>query len=120
MTSFAAIIFIGSLIAVATLFVTLLIALMVRLQTCEGRSKGVVEIHSQDDNYSYCKILGLHAELNKVGLKYFPSFCKNLAIQHIQEGRFEMDLNSAIRLVEEHYESVVPSSDGLDIVLMDI
>ncbi|XP_065870976.1 uncharacterized protein At2g39920 [Euphorbia lathyris] len=120
MTSFAATIFIGSLITVAILFVTLLIALTVMLQSCENRSKGVIEIQNLYDNYSYCKTFGLHAELNKIGPNYFPSFCKNLAIQHIREGHFEIDLNSATRLVEEHYGSSVPSNDGLDIVLMDI
>ncbi|KAG8644962.1 uncharacterized protein At2g39920 [Manihot esculenta] len=120
MTSFAATIFIGALVTVGVLFITLLIALTVMLQTCENRSKGVIEIQKPNDDYNYCKIFALHAEFNNLGLEDFPSICRSLAIEHIKGGQYERELNSTMQLVEKYFDSFVPLDDGLDVVLMDI
>ncbi|KAJ9160255.1 hypothetical protein P3X46_025673 [Hevea brasiliensis] len=120
MTSFAATIFIGALVTVGVVFITLLIALSVMLQSCENRSKGVIEIQKPNDDYNYCKIFALHAELNNLGPEDFPSICRSLAVQHIKEGQYERELNSTKQLVEKYFDSVVPLNDELDVVLMDI
>lgn len=120
MTSFAAAIFVGALVTVGVLFITLLIALTVMLQSCQNRSKGVIEIQTPNDDYNYCKIFALHAELNKLGPDDFPSICGSLAIQHIIKSQYERDLNSTMWLVEKYFDSVLPLKDGLDVVLIDI
>ncbi|XP_048231687.1 uncharacterized protein At2g39920 isoform X2 [Ricinus communis] len=120
MTSFAAIIFVGALVTVGVLFITLLIALTVMLQSCESRSKGIIEIQIPNDDYNYCKTFTLHAELNNLGPDDFPPICRNLAFHSIKESHYERDLNSTMWLVEKYFDSVEPLNDGLNVVLMDI
>uniref|UniRef100_A0A2P2IV15 Acid phosphatase n=1 Tax=Rhizophora mucronata TaxID=61149 RepID=A0A2P2IV15_RHIMU len=120
MTSFAATIFIAGLATVGVLLITLLIALTVMLQTCESRSKGVVEINKKIDGYDYCRTFTLHAEMNSLGLDAIPPICKILANQHITDGQYERDLNISLWVVERYFDSIVPLGNGLDVVLMDI
>ena len=76
MTSFAATIFIGALVAVGILLITLLIALSVMLQSCQSQSSGVVEVQKISDDYNDCKAFALYAELNSLQADEFPSFCR--------------------------------------------
>lgn len=118
MTSFAATIFIASLVTVGVLLIALVISLTVMLESCQSRSKGVVEMQKASDDYNYCKTFALHAELNSLGPDDFPSVCRSLAIRHIKE--YERDLNISLLVVERYFDSVTPLDDGLDVVLMDI
>lgn len=120
MTSFAATIFIGALVTVGVLLITLLITLSVMLQSCENRSAGVVETQKSDYDYNTCKTLALHAELNNLDASQIPVICRTPAISYIEEGQYARDLNSTMRVVEDYFKSVTPSDDGLDVFLMDI
>ncbi|KAL0003278.1 hypothetical protein SO802_017059 [Lithocarpus litseifolius] len=120
MTSFAATIFIGALVAVGILLITLLIALTVMLQSCQSKSSGVVEVRKTSDDYNDCKAFALYAELNGLQADELPSFCRIPAIQYIRAGQFARDLNSTMRLVQNYFSSITPQNDGLDVVLIDI
>ncbi|KAL5568931.1 hypothetical protein UlMin_025506 [Ulmus minor] len=120
MTSFAATIFIAGLVTVGVLLITMLIALTVMLQSCESRSKGVVETQESGYDYNICKTFSLHAELNNLGAKHFPVICRVLATQYIKEGQYARDLNSTMWVIENYFGSLKPLVDGLDVVLMDI
>ncbi|KAG5557908.1 hypothetical protein RHGRI_007976 [Rhododendron griersonianum] len=120
MTPFAAIIFIAALVTVGVLLITLLVALAVMLHSCENRCAGVVDTSKSYENYSYCKIFTLHAELNKVDVSDFPEICKITAVYYVKEGQYSRDLNLTIGMAEDYFNSVKPLEDGLDLVLMDI
>lgn len=120
MTTFAAAVFIGGLITVGILLVTLLITLAVMLQACQSRSSGVVEMVKSSDDYSFCKTFALYAELNSLGADDFPAICKSLAIRYIKEGQYARDLNFSMQLAESYFNMLTPSYDGRDVVLMDI
>ena len=120
MTSFAATIFIGALVAVGILLITLLIALTVMLQSCQSKSSGVVEVRKTSDDYNDCKAFALYAELNSLQADEFPSFCRISAIQYIRAGQYARDLNSTMWLVQNYFSSITPQNDGLDVVLVDI
>lgn len=121
-TSFAATIFIGGLVTVGILLVTLLIALAVMLQSCQSSRAGVVEIAKASDDYSYCKMYALHAELNSLEVEadYFPSVCRVLAIQYLKAGLYTRDLNFTVWMIESYFSTLSPTPDGLDVVLLDI
>ncbi|XAR65894.1 Acid phosphatase [Bertholletia excelsa] len=120
MTSFAATIFIAALVTVGVLLITLLIALTVMLQSCESRSQGIVEIPKTNENYNYCKIFSLHAELNKLDADDFPEICKISAVQYIKEGQYVKDFNLTMEMVQSYLNAVKPPKHGLDLVLMDV
>ena len=120
MTSFAATIFIGALVAVGILLITLLIALTVMLQSCQSKSSGVVEVQKTSDDYNGCKAFALYAELNSLQADEFLSFCRIPAIQYIRAGQYARDLNSTMWLVQNYFSSITPQNDGLDVVLIDI
>lgn len=120
MTSFAATISIASLVTVGVLLTTLLVSQAVMLQSCQDRSKGVIEIQKLSHDYNYCKMFALHAELNSLGPDDFPSMCTSLAVQHNKGGAYERDLNASLLMIERYFDSLLPLHDGLDAVLMDI
>lgn len=120
MSSFAAAIFLGSLVTFGVLLFTLLVALTVMLQSCQSKSAGVVEIGKLSDDYNYCKIFFLHAELNSFEVDSFPSICKGMAMWYIKEGQYARDLNFTMLVVEGYFSSVQALDDGLDVVLVDI
>ncbi|CAK7325803.1 unnamed protein product [Dovyalis caffra] len=120
MTSIAATIFVASLLTVGVLLTTLVVSLAVMLQSCQDRSKGVVEIQKLSHDYNYCKMFALHAELNSLGPDHFPSMCMSLAVQHIKEGAYERELNASLHMIERYFDTLLPLDDGLDVVLMDI
>ncbi|XWS65894.1 hypothetical protein CRYUN_Cryun05aG0152900 [Craigia yunnanensis] len=120
MTSVAAKIFIAALVTVGVLLVTLLVTLAVMLQSCESRSKGVVEIEKASDSYHYCKVFARHGELNSLEAAEVPPICRSLAIQYTKEGEYARDLNFTMWMVESFFNTVSPSDDHLDVVLMDI
>ncbi|KAA8534115.1 hypothetical protein F0562_031692 [Nyssa sinensis] len=119
-TNFAATIFIAALVTVGVLLITLLIALTVMLQSCQNKNAGVIEMWKSSDDYSYCKIFALHAELNRLDADYFPAICKAVAIHYIKEGQYMRDLNTTMLVSENYFSIVRPLDDGLDIVLMDV
>ncbi|XVE99700.1 hypothetical protein REPUB_Repub03eG0223000 [Reevesia pubescens] len=120
MTSFAATIFISALVTVGILLVTLLVTLAVVLQSCENRSKGVVEIDKASDSYHYCKVFALQGELNNLEADEFPPLCRSLAIRYIKGGEYAQDLNFTMWIIESFFDIVSPSNDHLIVVLMDI
>ncbi|XVF83861.1 hypothetical protein PTKIN_Ptkin16aG0527300 [Pterospermum kingtungense] len=89
-------------------------------QSCESRSKGVVEIAKASDSHHYCKILALHEELNSLEASKVPSVCRSLAIQYIKGGEYARDLNTTMWMIESFFDTVSPSHDHLDVVLIDI
>ncbi|XVE69349.1 hypothetical protein DITRI_Ditri09bG0145300 [Diplodiscus trichospermus] len=120
MTSFAATIFIAALVTVGVLLITLLVALAVMLQSCESRSKGVVEIEKVSYSYHYCKIFSLHGELNSLEAAKVPPVCRSLAIQYIKGGEYARDLKITMQMIESFLDTVSPSHEHLDVVLMDL
>ncbi|GAV56801.1 Acid_phosphat_B domain-containing protein [Cephalotus follicularis] len=120
MTSFAATIFIGGLISVGVIFITLLVALTVMLQSCQSRSSGVVKLQLPTETYNFCRIFAQHSEISNMEPDEFPSVCRDLAIEYIKEGKYARDLNISMWLTESYFSSITPLEDGLDVVLMDI
>ncbi|XP_020233771.1 uncharacterized protein At2g39920 isoform X2 [Cajanus cajan] len=119
-TSFAATIFVAALAALGLLLITLLISLAMMLQSCQSSHAGVIEVQNIHDEYSYCKVYSLHAKLNNLEGHNFPNHCKDLAIQYIKGGQYARDLDSTKSVIEDYFNSVRPSDDGLDVVLLDI
>ncbi|GLT93004.1 hypothetical protein SLE2022_108120 [Rubroshorea leprosula] len=113
-------IFIGLLVTVGVLFITLLITLAIMLQTCQSRSKRIVEMQKSSNYQSYCKIFYLQAELNSLEVFELPSVCRSLAIEYIREGQYARDLNFTMWMIESYFHSLTPLHDGPDVVLMDI
>ncbi|KAL6123613.1 hypothetical protein ACLB2K_076134 [Fragaria x ananassa] len=119
MSSFATTIFIASLVTVGLLFITLLIALTVMLQSCESKSRGAVEAQKGSYDSNYCHLFSLHMELNNFEADQFPSVCRVVALQYIKEGQYARDLNSTMWMIEDYFGSITPQHDG-DVVLMDV
>ena len=115
MTSFAATIFIGALITVGVLFISLLIALAVMLQSCQNKSGGFVQLQKPSDAYDYCRIFALHAELNRLETNEFPTVCHAYAT----EGQYLRDLKLTVLMAKSYFSGLVPK-DSLNVVLMDI
>ncbi|XP_048446568.1 uncharacterized protein At2g39920 [Pyrus x bretschneideri] len=120
MSSFATAIFIGALVTVGVLLITLLIALTVMLQSCESKSHGVVETQKLSFDYNHCQIFSLHMELNAVEADRFPSICRVVALQYIKEGQYARDLNSTVSMIQDYFSGISPTHDGPDVVLIDI
>ncbi|KAK3031027.1 hypothetical protein RJ639_035058 [Escallonia herrerae] len=120
MTSFAVAIFIGALVTVGLLVITLLIALTVMLQSCQSKSAGVVEMQKFGDDYNFCKIYAMHAELNSLSADSVPAFCNDVAVRSIEKGLYMKDLNLTVSMAEGYFGNVKPLDDGLDVVLMDV
>ncbi|XP_022957004.1 uncharacterized protein At2g39920 isoform X1 [Cucurbita moschata] len=119
MTPLTAAIFIGALVTVGVLLITLLVSLTVMLQYCQNRSGGVVEIQKLSFDYDYCKALSMHLELNSLETDGIPSFCKDFAIQYIRHGQYERDLDSTLQLVNNYFCSAAKVDNRREIVLMD-
>ncbi|CAI0443504.1 unnamed protein product [Linum tenue] len=125
MTSFAATMFIALLVTAGVLMISLLILLTVMLQSCENRSKGVMEETTpQQMSYHQCKSF---AELNNLKTPdLLPPMCwDHIADYHNQVaagGEYERDLAASLWVVEGYFDGVKPSDDnGLDAaVLIDI
>ncbi|OIW02708.1 hypothetical protein TanjilG_29484 [Lupinus angustifolius] len=117
--SLAATILVSALVAVGVLLTTLLISLAIMLQSCQSRNAGVVNLPNTND-YSYCKVYSLHAELNNLEGYQIPEICRDLAVQYIKAGQYGRDLDLVKYMVEDYFNSSRPSDDGLDVVLIDI
>ncbi|KAI7747279.1 hypothetical protein M8C21_022653 [Ambrosia artemisiifolia] len=127
MSSYAATIFIGVLVIIGILLMTVLIALVVMLQSCESRNSGAVEmlrsVNQFDLNlYDYCKTVSLHAELNINSFESYllPEVCKKAAVKYVKDGHYTRDLSSVVLLVEDYFKNVTPVVGGRDVVLMDV
>ncbi|KVI09851.1 uncharacterized protein At2g39920-like [Cynara cardunculus var. scolymus] len=120
MSSCAATIFIGSLVIVGILLMTLLIALTVMLQSCQSREAGVLESFKSDHNqYDHCRMAAFHSEINSFEGYSLPEFCKDVAVKYIKEGHYMRELNISVSLVENYFNGVTPDDGGRDVVLMD-
>lgn len=122
MSSCAATIFIGGLVIVAILIMTLLTSLTVMLQSCQSREAGVIEsIKSDHRHFDYCKLAVLNAEINSFEKSYsLPEVCKDVAVKYIKDGYYMRELNNSVSLVENYFNLVKPDDGGRDVVLMDI
>lgn len=119
MSFLAATVFVGALATLGLLLVTLLIFLTVMLQSCEARSKGVVEISSSANVSNYCSMFSLHAELNDLDFDEFPVVCRDIVVDYINGGQYANDLKGAIELAENYLDNM-KSVDDDGLVLMDI
>ncbi|KAH1093305.1 hypothetical protein AAZX31_14G060400 [Glycine max] len=119
-TSFVATIFVAALAAAGLLLITLLVSLAMMLQSCQSSHAGIIELQNINDQYNYCKVYSLHVKLNNLEGHNFPSLCKDLAMKYIKGGQYARDLDSTKSVIEDYFNSVRPSDDGLDVVLIDI
>ncbi|XP_071707104.1 uncharacterized protein At2g39920-like [Rutidosis leptorrhynchoides] len=121
MSSCAATVFIGALVILGILLMTLLTTLTVMLQSCESRQAGLLEsLKSDHHRYDYCKAAALNAEINSFESYTLPEVCKDVAIKYIKEGHYMRDLNNSVSLVENYFNKIKPDDGGHDVVLMDI
>ncbi|XP_076931155.1 uncharacterized protein At2g39920-like [Bidens hawaiensis] len=127
MSSFAATILVGVLVTIGILLMTVLITLMVMLQSCERRNSKAVEmsrsVNQFDLNvYDYCKTVSLHAELNINNFESYslPEICKNVAVKYVKDGHYTRDLSTIVSLVDDYFKNVTSGVGGRDVVLMDI
>ena len=49
-----------------------------------------------------------------------PKICLDVAVQYVKGGQYARDLDSIKSLIENYFNRVRPSDDGLDVVLMEI
>ncbi|RDX94741.1 hypothetical protein CR513_22850, partial [Mucuna pruriens] len=120
MKSFTATIFVASLVTLGVLLITLVISLVIMLQSCQSKSTGVIELLSINDYYSNCRMYSLHAELNNLEGYNLPRICRDLVVHYIKGGQYARDLDLTMSVIDDYLKSVTPSEDGLDVVLMDI
>jgi len=120
MKSFTATIFVASLVTLGVLLVTLVISLVIMLQSCQSKSAGVMELLNINDYYSCCRLYYLHAELNNLEGYNLPTICRNLAVQYIKGGQYARELDLTMSVIDDYFKNVTPLEDGLDVVLMDI
>ena len=120
MKSFTATIFVASLVTLGVLLITLVISLVIMLQSCQSKSAGVIELLNINDYYSYCRVYSLHAELNNLEGYNLPRICRDLAVHYIKVGQYARDLDLTMSLIDDYFKSVRPAEDGLDVVLLHI
>ncbi|KAL2333330.1 hypothetical protein Fmac_014543 [Flemingia macrophylla] len=120
MKSFTATIFVASLVILGVLLITLVISLVIMLQSCQSKATGVIELLNINDYYSYCRPYSLHAEINNLEGYNLPKICRDLAVHYIKGGQYSRDLDLTMSVVDDFFKRVRPSEDGLDVVLMDI
>ncbi|EOA27670.1 hypothetical protein CARUB_v10023824mg [Capsella rubella] len=122
MTSLAASIFIGSLVTFGVLMITLLIALSTMLQSCESRDIGVVEAQRLEENFSYCRILSLHSQLNSLQEEdtQLPLLCRDVALRRIKQGIYLRELNFTIQMALTFFQTIKPMNDSRDVVVIEI
>ncbi|XP_057441839.1 uncharacterized protein At2g39920-like isoform X1 [Lotus japonicus] len=119
-TTFAATIFIAGFAAIGLLLITLLVSLALMLQSCQDNNGGVAELQDKNGDYSYCKVYSLHAKLNNLEGHDPPNICKDLALEYIKGGQYARDLDLTRSVIEDYFDNVSSSDDGLDVVLIDI
>ncbi|XP_058787575.1 uncharacterized protein At2g39920 isoform X2 [Vicia villosa] len=120
MSSFTATIFLASLVTLGVLLITLLISLVIMLQSCQSKNTGVIEHVNVNDYYSYCRVYSLHAEINSLERYELPDICRDLAIHYIKGGHYAKELNLIVSMIDDYFKSRKPSDNGLDVVLLDI
>ncbi|BAT85957.1 uncharacterized protein HKW66_Vig0055350 [Vigna angularis] len=120
MKSFTATIFVASLVTLGVLLITLVISLVIMLQSCQSKSAGVIELLNIKDYYSYCRLYSLHAALNNLEGYNLPTTCRNLGVQYIKGGQYARELDLTMSVIDDYFKNVKPLEDGLDVVLMDI
>ncbi|XP_076906888.1 uncharacterized protein At2g39920-like [Bidens hawaiensis] len=127
MSSFAATILVGVLVTIGILLMTVLITLVVMLQSCERRNSKAVEmlrsVNQFDLNvYDYCKTVSLHAELNINSAESYslPEICKNVTVKYVKDDHYTRDLSTIVSFVDDYFKNVTPGVGGRDVVLMDI
>lgn len=118
-SSFAATMFIGALVTVGILFISLLIVLTAMLRSCESKNSGVVQSHKFIDYHSICNIHAQHAELNGLKAHDCPPFFGDLAKQYIKGGLYARELNVTNAVIQSYLGAVTAVDGGLDVVLMD-
>lgn len=119
MSAFAATSFISGLLTVGISVFSLLVALIVMLNSCQSRGSGVLEMNKNTPGYDYCWNWALHVELNSLSGDLFPTICDDINTQYVKEGHYKKDLNIAVTIAEEFFSCIRPQGDGRDVVLMD-
>ncbi|MQL85018.1 hypothetical protein Taro_017520 [Colocasia esculenta] len=118
-SSFAAIIFVSGITIVGVLLLSLVVALVVMLQSCENHQSSVFQQWRNNDMFDYCNIFASHMELNNLESEEFPAVCKAYANSYTNEGQYLMELNMSIQ-VAENYFSVVTPENNFSVILMDV
>ncbi|CAI8609435.1 unnamed protein product [Vicia faba] len=120
MSSFTATIFVVSLVTLGVLLITLLVSLVIMLQSCQSKSTGVIELVNMNNYYSYCRVYSLHAEINRLERYDLPNICRDLTIHYIKGGHYAKELNLIVSMIDDYFKNLRPSDNGLDVVLLDI
>lgn len=120
MTSFTATIFLGSLVTLGVLLITLVVSLAIMLHSCQSKHAGDIKLVNLNDYHSYCRVYFLHAEINSLEGYDIPNICRDLAIHYIKGGHYARDLNLIVSMIDDYFKSLRPSDNGLDVVLLDI
>lgn len=118
-SSFTATMFIGVLVTVGIVLISLIIVLTVMLQSCESKNSGVVQSHAFVDYHRICNTHAQHAELNGLKAHDCPPFCGDLAKQYIKGGLYARELNVTNAVIQSYLGAVAAVDNGLDVVLMD-
>lgn len=119
MSSFAATVFVASLVTIGVLMATLLVALTVMLNSCQSRSLGPIE-HSKTSDSDYCNVYAFHAELNILDTNEFPAVCKRHSLAFNNRAQFLRDLDLSVQLADNYFSTVEANDDHLDAIFMDI
>ncbi|KAF5205626.1 HAD superfamily, subfamily IIIB acid phosphatase [Thalictrum thalictroides] len=121
-TPYAAAMFVAAMVTIGVLFITIVATLTVMLRSCQNRNPGVLQLGERSDEYNYCKMFILHAELNRLKVDEFPSICKTHAIHYFKGAadQYLRDLNWSIWVINSYFNSIKPEADGLDVVLVDL
>ncbi|KAL5070554.1 hypothetical protein RYX36_021441, partial [Vicia faba] len=120
MSSFTATVFVVSLVTLGVLLITLLVSLVIMLQSCQSKSTGVIELVNMNNYYSYCRVYSLHAEINRLERYDLPNICRDLTIHYIKGGHYAKELNLIVSMIDDYFKNLRPSDNGLDVVLLDI
>ncbi|KAG0475171.1 hypothetical protein HPP92_014857 [Vanilla planifolia] len=118
MSSFTATIFIAALVSVGLTLLTLLVALVMMLKSCQSTGSGVLEHGKESYLLDYCNLFVFHAELNNMKAGEIPVICKFHDLHYFKR-RYLQDFNTSLRFVEEHFSRLMPDDDGLDVILLD-
>lgn len=122
LTSLAVTILITAIATIGILLITLIITLSILFANCQSKADVVIKQGSRAlERVDVCRSFALNFELNNLrGNDVFPSMCEEYVFHYMRSGQYENDVKGTIRAAESYWNSVIPSADGFDAVVMDI